>query len=47
MECVEGFDADINACGYNGRTALHVAASSGHQDLVKWLLERGEFIGGG
>ena len=38
MECLEGYDADFNACDYNDRTALHLAASSGH-DLVKWLLE--------
>lgn len=44
LECLEGYDADFNACDYSGRTALHVAASSGQQDLVKWLLERGASV---
>ena len=44
LESLEGYDADFNACDYSGRTALHVAASSGQQDLVKWLLERGASV---
>jgi len=44
LECLEGYDADFNACDYSGRTALHVAASSGQHDLVKWLLERGASV---
>ena len=40
LECLEGYDADFNACDYSGRTALHVAANSGQQDMVRWLLER-------
>ena len=29
--------ADINACDYDGRTAMHLAASEGHLDVVKYL----------
>jgi len=32
---------NVNACGYDSRTALHLAASQGKLDVVKLLLERG------
>ena len=44
LECLEGYDADFNASDYSGRTALHVAASTGQVDLVKWLLGRGASV---
>ena len=28
---------DINASDYDGRTAIHVAASSGHLEMVKYV----------
>lgn len=33
--------ADVNATGKYGRTALEVAASRGHEAVVRLLLERG------
>ena len=44
LESLEGYDADFNASDYSGRTALHVAASTGQVDLVKWLLGRGASV---
>eukprot|EP00750_Incisomonas_marina_P021587 INCI457.1.p1 GENE.INCI457.1~~INCI457.1.p1 ORF type:complete len:678 (-),score=104.58 INCI457.1:1448-3481(-) len=32
---------DINASDYDGRTAIHVAASSGHLEMVKYLVANG------
>ena len=32
---------DINACDYDNRTALHLAAAEGHIDVVIFLLEKG------
>lgn len=32
---------DLNACTPCGRTALHVAASQGHGNIVDILLEKG------
>lgn len=32
---------DVNACDYDGRTALHVAASEGHLDVARYLVEHG------
>lgn len=34
-------DADIDAEGLNGRTAVWCAVYAGHNDLAKWLVERG------
>ena len=35
---------DINGCDYDRRTGLHLAASEGHSDVVKYLLENGAEI---
>ena len=32
-------DLDMNMCDYDGRTALHLAAAEGHEEIVKFLLE--------
>ena len=32
---------DIDACDGQGQTALMIAASEGHRDVVEWLAERG------
>ena len=32
---------DINSCDYDKRTGLHLAASEGHVDTVKLLIEKG------
>jgi len=44
LEVLESYEADLSAPDYSGRTALHVAASSGKQDMVQWLLERGASV---
>ena len=31
--------ADMNAVDYDGRSALHVAASEGHLEVIKFLME--------
>lgn len=31
--------ADVNAVDYDGRSALHVAASEGRLDVIKFLVE--------
>jgi ankyrin repeat protein len=37
-ELLENFDIDINEAGFHGSTALHVASSLGHYEIVKYLL---------
>jgi len=36
--------ADLDACDYDGRTPLHLAASGGHLHIVKYLVDRGVFL---
>ena len=36
---LRGFN--LNSYDYDGRTALHLAASEGHLDVVKYLIEHG------
>lgn len=40
-EMVLDHGADINHTDYSGRTALHIASTNGHLDIVKLLLARG------
>ncbi|MDE4996692.1 ankyrin repeat domain-containing protein, partial [Francisella tularensis subsp. holarctica] len=35
---------DINKCDYDKRTALHLAAAEGHEDIVKNLIRKGADI---
>lgn len=35
----DGFD--LNVSDYDGRTAMHLAASEGHGTVVRWLLQHG------
>ncbi|KAJ4039134.1 hypothetical protein NW761_010252 [Fusarium oxysporum] len=39
-----GADADVNRIGFNGETALHIAALRGHNELTKMLLRTGADI---
>jgi ankyrin repeat protein len=34
---------DVNSADYDGRTALHLAASEGKTELVRYLLSHGAF----
>lgn len=35
---------DINESDYEGRTALHIAASEGHLNIVKYLVNHGSDV---
>ncbi|VDP15439.1 unnamed protein product [Soboliphyme baturini] len=39
LKAWEAAGADLNSSDYDKRTALHVASSLGHADMVKYLLE--------
>lgn len=44
VELLEGLrenGANLSAIDYSGRSALHVAASAGHANAVKYLLKHG------
>lgn len=36
--------ADVEAAGINGATALHIAASMGHSEIITLLLDAGATI---
>ena len=38
---IEVTGGNLACSDYDGRTALHLAASNGHIDVCKWLLSRG------
>jgi len=44
LKLMEARGANMNSADYDGRTALHVAASQGKQTIIKWLLERGASV---
>lgn len=33
-------NTNMNQCDYDGRTALHVGAAEGHEDVVSFLVEK-------
>lgn len=41
LATLEGQGYDLDVSDYDGRTAIHLAASEGHTDTVKWLLDHG------
>jgi len=41
LEAIETEGIDLNLATIDGRTALHLAASEGLSDTVKWLISRG------
>ncbi|KAL5545105.1 hypothetical protein UlMin_008889, partial [Ulmus minor] len=41
LKCLIGAGADPNNTDYDGRSALHVAASKGYEDITFFLIERG------
>ncbi|KAL5556457.1 hypothetical protein UlMin_038693 [Ulmus minor] len=41
LKCLIGAGADPNNTDYDGRSALHVAASKGYEDITIFLIERG------
>jgi glutaminase len=46
LECKQTPGGDYIICkgNYDGRTALHLAASEGHLSIVQYLIESGCFI---
>jgi hypothetical protein len=40
LKALEAYDADFSAADYSGRTALHVAASTGQAGLGPTLIKR-------
>ena len=44
LGALENYDADWNVSDYTGRTALHTAAVSGDEEVVRWLLGRGASV---
>jgi hypothetical protein len=40
LKALEAYDADFSAADYSGRTALHVAASTGQAGLGTTLIKR-------
>jgi len=39
VQAIKEGGANLDAMDYDGRTALHVASSYGHKDVVQWLLD--------
>ena len=37
LTALESYEADWSAADYNGRTALHTAATSGNEEVVRWV----------
>ena len=47
VECARiliNYGADVNACGTNNATPLHVATGCGHQAVVNLLASKGELF---
>jgi hypothetical protein len=40
LKALEAYDADFSAADYSGRTALHVAASTGQAGLGATLIKK-------
>lgn len=40
LQSLVASDVNLNAVGYDGRTAMHVAASEGHLHIVKYLVHK-------
>ena len=41
LESIKNSGGNLSACDYDGNTALHIAASNGLIEVVKFLLEQG------
>jgi hypothetical protein len=44
LKALEAYDADFSAADYSGRTALHVAASTGQAGLGPTLIKRKQYL---